>query len=87
MDSFSAPPSRPSSQISPQDLKDQLKSQLAMQYAQEFLETVRGKCFQKCVTKPSSSLGAGESSCIYRCVDRYIEATGIVSKALFSGQQ
>nr|GME01840.1 mitochondrial import inner membrane translocase subunit Tim13-like [Ipomoea batatas] len=48
------------------------------------LQTVREKCFDKCITKPGSSLSGGESSCISRCVDRYIEATGIISKALFS---
>ncbi|RZC91514.1 hypothetical protein C5167_027577 [Papaver somniferum] len=46
--------------------------------------TVRGKCFSKCITKPGTSLSGGESSCVSRCVDRYIEATGIVSRALFS---
>lgn len=50
------------------------------------LQTVGRKCFEKCVTKPGSSLGGSESSCISRCVDRYIEATGIISKALFSSQ-
>uniref|UniRef100_A0A0E0IAV6 Mitochondrial import inner membrane translocase subunit n=1 Tax=Oryza nivara TaxID=4536 RepID=A0A0E0IAV6_ORYNI len=46
--------------------------------------TVGSKCFAKCVTKPGSSLSGSESSCISRCVDHYIEATGIVSRALFS---
>ncbi|KAG8382579.1 hypothetical protein BUALT_Bualt05G0092300 [Buddleja alternifolia] len=48
------------------------------------LETVRGKCFDKCITKPGSSLSGGESSCISRCVERYIEATGIIGRALFN---
>uniref|UniRef100_A0A0V0H269 Mitochondrial import inner membrane translocase subunit n=1 Tax=Solanum chacoense TaxID=4108 RepID=A0A0V0H269_SOLCH len=47
-------------------------------------QTVRDKCFDKCITKPGSSLSGSEGSCISRCVDRYIEATGIISKALFS---
>jgi len=51
------------------------------------LQTVGNKCFEKCVTKPGSSLSGSESSCISRCVDRYIEATGIVSRALFSSQR
>lgn len=51
------------------------------------LQTVRGKCFEKCITKPGSSLSGSEQSCISRCVERYIEATGIVSKALFSQQR
>ncbi|KAF7150115.1 hypothetical protein RHSIM_Rhsim02G0254600 [Rhododendron simsii] len=50
-------------------------------------ETVRGKCFEKCITKPGSSLSGSESSCISRCVDRYIEATGIISRALFSSSR
>ncbi|KAK2981960.1 hypothetical protein RJ640_019180 [Escallonia rubra] len=50
-------------------------------------ETVRGKCFDKCITKPGSSLSGSESSCVSRCVDRYIEATGIISRALFSQQR
>lgn len=50
------------------------------------LQTVGRKCFEKCITKPGSSLGGSESSCISRCVDRYIEATGIISKALFTSQ-
>lgn len=48
------------------------------------IQTVREKCFDKCITKPGSSLSGSESSCISRCVDRYIEATGIISKALFN---
>uniref|UniRef100_A0A0D9W8K1 Mitochondrial import inner membrane translocase subunit n=1 Tax=Leersia perrieri TaxID=77586 RepID=A0A0D9W8K1_9ORYZ len=49
--------------------------------------TVGNKCFAKCVTKPGTSLSGSESSCISRCVDRYMEATGIVSRALFSPQR
>ncbi|KAL4570657.1 hypothetical protein LXL04_026317 [Taraxacum kok-saghyz] len=88
MDSFSSPSSSsPSSQMSTEDFMDQLKVQLAQAYAEEFLETVRGKCFDKCITKPGSSLSGGEGSCISRCVDRYIEATGIISRALFNSQR
>lgn len=48
-----------------------------------FVQTLRVKCFDKCITKPGSSLSGSESSCISRCMERYIEATSIVSKALF----
>ncbi|KAF5734936.1 Pentatricopeptide repeat superfamily protein [Tripterygium wilfordii] len=51
--------------------------------ARKMLKTVREKCFVKCITKPGSSLSGSEGSCISRCVDRYIEATGIISKSLF----
>lgn len=52
-----------------------------------FVQTVRGKCFEKCITKPGSSLSGSESSCISRCVERYIEATGIISRAMFSASR
>ncbi|KAF3340333.1 Mitochondrial import inner membrane translocase subunit Tim13 [Carex littledalei] len=85
MDAFSSPSSSSSgSGMSTEALMTQIKSQLAEAYAQEFLETVGNKCFAKCVTKPGTSLSGGESSCVSRCVDRYIEATGIISRALFS---
>lgn len=56
-------------------------------HANSVVQTVRSKCFAKCVTKPGSSLSGSESSCIARCVDRYMEATGIVTRSLFSNQQ
>ncbi|KAL6501537.1 protein translocase subunit [Orobanche gracilis] len=84
MDSFSSPSSGSSPNISAEDMMDQLKAQLAQVYAEEFLETVRGKCFDKCITKPGSSLSGSEASCISRCVDRYIEATGMIARVLFN---
>ncbi|KAJ4711767.1 Mitochondrial import inner membrane translocase subunit Tim13 [Melia azedarach] len=85
MDSFSSVPSGSGSpQFSTEELMDKVKAQLAQAYAQEFLETVTGKCFEKCITKPGSSLSGSESSCVSRCVDRYIEATGIIGRALFN---
>ncbi|CAA2990527.1 mitochondrial import inner membrane translocase subunit Tim13-like [Olea europaea subsp. europaea] len=87
MDSFSSPSVGSSPKFSTEDLMGQLKVQLAQAYAEEFLETVRGKCFEKCITKPGSSLSGSESSCISRCVDRYIEAPGIIGRALFNAQR
>ncbi|KAF5181049.1 Peroxidase [Thalictrum thalictroides] len=63
MDSFSSPSSG-SPQISPEAAMDQLKHQLAQHYAQELMETMQGKCFEKCISKPGTSLSGGESSCI-----------------------
>ena len=42
-----------------------------------YLQTVRDKCFEKCVTKPSSSLGSSEQQCLARCCDRYAEVSGL----------
>lgn len=40
---------------------------------QEFYSTVRDKCWDKCITKPSSSLSSSEQQCLARCSDRYAE--------------
>ncbi|CAI9759306.1 unnamed protein product [Fraxinus pennsylvanica] len=69
MDSFSSPSVGSSPKFSTEDLMGQLKVQLAQAYAEEFLETVRGKCFEKCITKPGSSLSGSESSCISSSVE------------------
>ena len=36
-------------------------------------QTVRDKCFEKCITRPSSSLGSSDQQCLARCADRYAE--------------
>jgi len=43
---------------------------------------VRDKCYEKCVTKPSSSLSSSEQQCLARCCDRYVEATQVVLRAV-----
>ena len=50
-----------------------MQSELQTAYLQEFITTVRDKCFDKCITKPSSSLGSSEQQCLARCCDRYAE--------------
>lgn len=47
-----------------------------------FIQTVRDKCFEKCVTKPSSSLSSSEQQCLSRCADRYGEATQAVLRSV-----
>ncbi|KAH7431533.1 hypothetical protein KP509_08G054000 [Ceratopteris richardii] len=84
MDPFSSSSGANVSQPSPEAVIEQVQRHLAEAYAEELFNTVRDKCFMKCVTKPSSSLSGSESSCISRCVDRYMEATGIISRAVFN---
>ncbi|KAG6486962.1 hypothetical protein ZIOFF_055543 [Zingiber officinale] len=85
MDSSLSPSSSSgsSSRPCPEAMMERLKSQLEVAYAEEFLQNVEKKCHLKRITKPGTSMSGSESSCISRCVDRYIEATGIVSGALF----
>ncbi|CAH8355835.1 unnamed protein product [Eruca vesicaria subsp. sativa] len=84
---FSSPSPPMGSSKSPEAIMEQIQASLAQEYAKEFIETLRVKCFEKCITKPGSSLSSGESSCISRCVDRYMEAQGIISRSLFSQQR
>ena len=41
--------------------------------AHSHVQTVRDKCFEKCITAPGRSLTANEQTCLQRCVDRYGE--------------
>ncbi|TVU16047.1 hypothetical protein EJB05_39594 [Eragrostis curvula] len=83
MDSFS---SSSSAGPSSEEVMEKVRAHLAQAYAQELLETVGNKCFAACVTKPGTSLSRSEGNCVSHCVDRYIEATGIISRALFSSK-
>lgn len=68
-------------------LVSQVQQELATAYAQEFFSTVRDKCFQKCITKPGSSLSSGDQNCLARCCDRYIDATKVVSQSVLQTAQ
>jgi len=69
---------------------EEVQMQLRAQYIQEFYQTVRDKCsscsFKACVSYPGSSLSGSEQKCLSRCMDRYQDATNIVTKAVL-GQQ
>ena len=45
-------------------------------------QTVREKCFAKCIPKPGTSLSSGEQTCIARCTDRYVDATRAISNVV-----
>lgn len=51
----------------------QIKTEMQVAFLQEFYQTVRDKCFDKCITKPSSSLSSSDQQCLARCCDRYAE--------------
>ena len=62
-----------SEQVNEAQLMEQVSSMRSQEVMQEFFTTVRDKCFDKCVTKPSSSLSSSEQQCLARCCDRYAE--------------
>ena len=40
-------------------------------------QTVRDKCFQKCITRPGSSMSNSEVQCLANCCDRYIDVRAL----------
>ncbi|KAF7789788.1 hypothetical protein EIP86_000734 [Pleurotus ostreatoroseus] len=61
-------------------LMDSVKGEIALANAQELMNKANEKCFQKCVTKPGTSLSRSEEACLSSCLDRYMEAFNIVSR-------
>ncbi|KDN38411.1 hypothetical protein RSAG8_09505, partial [Rhizoctonia solani AG-8 WAC10335] len=64
-----------------QQIMDGLRNEMALANAQELINKINEKCFAKCVTKPSTSLGSSEETCLSRCMDRYMEAFNVVSQS------
>ena len=48
------------------------------------MQNVRDACFDKCVSRPGSSMSSGEMNCLARCCDRYVDATKVVSGTIIS---
>lgn len=69
------------------DLEERVRGEMLRQVFQDLVQKVSDKCFEKCVTKPSSSLTSSEQTCLAKCMDRYIDAMGVVSKAMIDRQQ
>eukprot|EP00093_Oithona_nana_P013446 13446.XXX_882547_882131_1 [CDS] Oithona nana genome sequencing. len=70
--------------LSPQQREELMKNvqaQVALAQMQELLTKTTDKCFKKCVSSPSSSLGSGEQRCLAMCMDRYIDSFNLVSRA------
>ncbi|KAK0182667.1 hypothetical protein PV327_000780 [Microctonus hyperodae] len=63
------------------ELMQQVKQEIAVANAQELLTKITEKCFKKCVNKPGTSLDSSEQKCVAMCMDRYMDAFNVVSKA------
>ncbi|KAF4571386.1 protein translocase subunit [Pleurotus pulmonarius] len=62
-------------------LMDSVRSEVALANAQELINKTNEKCYLKCVPKPGTSLSSSEQTCLSRCLDRYMEAFNICSRA------
>ncbi|XP_057338082.1 mitochondrial import inner membrane translocase subunit Tim13 [Microplitis mediator] len=63
------------------ELMQQVKQEIAVANAQELLTKITEKCFKKCISKPGTSLDSSEQKCVAMCMDRYMDAFNVVSKA------
>ncbi|RIA98738.1 mitochondrial import inner membrane translocase subunit tim13 [Glomus cerebriforme] len=70
-----------------QAVMDQVRNELALANAQELINKINEKCFSKCITKPGNKLDSSEQTCVAKCMDRYMEAWNIVSRAYISRVQ
>ncbi|XP_063978519.1 mitochondrial import inner membrane translocase subunit Tim13-B [Diachasmimorpha longicaudata] len=64
-----------------EEFMQEVKQQIAVANAQELLTKITEKCFKKCVTKPGTSLDSSEQKCVAMCMDRYMDAFNVVSRA------
>lgn len=69
------------------ELIDNVKEQIAVATVQELLTKITNKCFNKCISKPGTSLDSSETKCLNFCVDRFFDAYNVVSMAYGSRVQ
>jgi len=52
----------------------------------ELVSRLTDKCFDKCVTSPSSRLSSSESTCLTQCALRFLDSSKVVMERLNSGR-
>jgi len=67
--------------ISSQELSNEVNNQVMAAVFEVLRTTITNKCFDVCVTKPSSSLSGSEQQCLAKCTDRFVDALQVVAKA------
>jgi import inner membrane translocase subunit TIM13 len=82
--SFSEP-SFSSSASSGHSLQDQIQMEAQKVEVQQMIVQLTVLAFDKCVTKPGSSLSYSEKSCIEASVGKYIDAKVLISNKLMGG--
>ncbi|KAL6757266.1 mitochondrial inner membrane translocase, partial [Haematococcus lacustris] len=75
---------KPGEKVDENRLMEEVQHTLRAQIVQEFYQTVRDKCFKLCITSPGTSLSSSDQKCLSRCMDRYQDATNIVTKAVIN---
>lgn len=66
---------------------DSVQEQYVLATVTELLTKITNKCFQKCITKPGTSLDSSETKCLNFCVDRFFDSYNLVTAAYTSRVQ
>ncbi|XP_045198096.2 mitochondrial import inner membrane translocase subunit Tim13-like [Mercenaria mercenaria] len=64
-----------------------VKQQLDLEFMTRKLQKITDKCFQKCITKPGSSLDNSQQKCLAYCMDRYGDTEKLVTQTLVTRLQ
>ncbi|ORY34722.1 putative mitochondrial import inner membrane translocase subunit tim13 [Naematelia encephala] len=73
--------SSPDMQQRKEQMKMQIQQELAVANAQQLINKINENCFEKCITRPSTSLSSSEEQCLGRCMTLYMAAFDQVSKS------
>ncbi|VDM32767.1 unnamed protein product [Hydatigera taeniaeformis] len=61
-------------------LVDQMKAEVAIASTRELMDQMTQKCFEKCISRPGTSLDNSEQKCLGNCMDRYMDSMNLISK-------
>jgi mitochondrial import inner membrane translocase subunit TIM13 len=71
----------------PEELMARIEEQVHASIAESLREQVTDKCFKTCVTSPSKALSGRESTCMERCLDRFVDAMNVITTTLSERSQ
>ncbi|KAI1360527.1 Tim10/DDP family zinc finger-domain-containing protein [Xylaria arbuscula] len=65
----------------------QVRTQYAIDNAKQLIEKINEHCFERCVSKPGTSLSSGEQTCFTQCMEKYMAGWNQVSSTYISRLQ
>nr|CUU97752.1 hypothetical transcript [Hymenolepis microstoma] len=65
-------------------IMEQMKAEVAIASARDLMDQLTNKCFEKCITRPGTSLDNSEQKCLSNCMDRYMDSMNFVSKVFLA---
>ncbi|EXJ61441.1 uncharacterized protein A1O5_11757 [Cladophialophora psammophila CBS 110553] len=75
----------PTQGVTLQRLQAAIIEQSNVANAKQLISNVNINCFEKCVPSPGSSLSSAEQKCLTACMEKYIDAWNVTSRAYTAG--